>query len=43
MYVATRSEGVYVLHCFAKKSQRTSRSDLDLGARRYKDLMKGMQ
>lgn len=43
IYVATRPEGVYVLHCFAKKSQKTSRSDLDLGAKRYKDLMKGTQ
>jgi phage-related protein len=28
IYLATRPEGVYVLHCFQKKSQRTSRSDL---------------
>src|SRR6202046_2487354 len=30
IYLATRPEGVYVLHCFQKKSQRTSRSDWDL-------------
>ncbi len=43
LYVAIRMEDVYVLHCFQKKSQRTSRSDLDLGAKRYKELMRGIR
>jgi phage-related protein/predicted XRE-type DNA-binding protein len=30
IYLATRPEGVYVLHCYQKKTQRTSRSDLEL-------------
>jgi phage-related protein len=40
IYVATFAEAVYVLHCFQKKSQKTSRSDLDLAAKRYGDLVK---
>jgi len=40
-YVAVRAEAVYVLHCFRKKSQRTSQPDLELGAQRYKELMRG--
>jgi phage-related protein len=43
LYVAIHMEAVYVLHCFQKKSQRTSRSDLDLGARRFKSLMRGIR
>ena len=43
LYVAIRMEAVYVLHCFQKKSQRTSRSDLDLGAKRYKEFMRGIR
>jgi phage-related protein len=38
IYLATRPEGVYVLHCFQKKSQRTSRSDLDLAMKRFKAI-----
>jgi phage-related protein len=36
IYLATRPEGVYVLHCFQKKTQRTSRSDLELAMKRFK-------
>ena len=38
MYVATRPEGIYVLHCFQKKTQRTSRQDLDLAQTRFKSI-----
>jgi phage-related protein len=38
IYLATRPEGVYVLHCFQKKTQRTSRSDLELAAKRFKSI-----
>jgi len=38
IYLATRPEGVYVLHCFQKKSQRTNRSDLDLAMKRFKAI-----
>lgn len=37
-YVANRPEAVYVLHCFQKKTQKTSKKDIDLGRQRYKDL-----
>ena len=33
-------EAVYVLHCFQKKTSRTSQGDLDLAPRRYRDLIK---
>jgi phage-related protein len=38
IYLATRLEGVYVLHCFQKKTQRTSRSDLELATNRFKSI-----
>jgi phage-related protein len=38
IYLATRPEGVYVLHCFQKKTQRTSRSDLELAMKRCKSI-----
>jgi phage-related protein len=38
IYVATRPEGIYVLHCFQKKSQKTSQRDLDLAQKRFKSL-----
>ena len=38
IYLATGPAGVYVLHCFQKKSQRTSRSDLDLAMKRLKAI-----
>lgn len=41
IYLATRPEGVYVLHCFQKKSQRTNRSDLELATKRFKSDCKG--
>jgi len=38
--VAKLSDAVYVLHCFQKKTQKTSKVDLDLAKCRYRDLMK---
>lgn len=40
MYVAKFVDAVYVLHCFQKKTQRTSKADLDLAAQRYGDLLR---
>ena len=37
-YVATVGDTVYVLHCFQKKSQRTTKSDIDLGKQRYRQM-----
>lgn len=38
IYVATRPEGIYVLHVFQKKTQKTSRHDLDLAQKRFKAI-----
>ena len=38
IYLATRPEGVYVLHCFQKKTQQTSRPDLELAKKRFKSI-----
>lgn len=36
--VYAAKEAVYVLHCFQKKTQKTRKSDLDLAAKRYREL-----
>ena len=41
VHVANFAEAVYVLHAFAKKTQRTARRDLDLAAMRLKELKRG--
>jgi phage-related protein len=38
IYVALVADAVHVLHAFQKKSQKTSRPDLDLAARRLRAL-----
>jgi phage-related protein len=40
VYIAKFTDAVYVLHCFQKKTQQTARKDLDLAAKRFKDLLK---
>jgi len=40
IYIAKFADAIYVLHCFQKKTQKTSKTDLDLAAKRYGDLMK---
>jgi phage-related protein len=40
IYLATRPEGVYVLHCFRKKAQRTNRSDLELATKRFRSIVR---
>jgi phage-related protein len=40
VYVARFVNAVFVLHCFQKKAQKTSREDVDLASRRYKELVK---
>jgi phage-related protein len=42
MYVTKFRDAVWVLHCFQKKTQKTSQSDLDLAIRRYKQLRKDL-
>ena len=36
MYTAQFGEAIYVLHAFQKKSQKTTRADLDLAKQRYR-------
>jgi len=40
VYVAKFAEAVFVLHCFQKKSEKTSREDLALATNRFKELVK---
>jgi phage-related protein len=40
IYVAKFADTVYVLHCFRKTTQKTCKTDLDLAARRYRELTK---
>lgn len=40
LYVAKLADAVYVLHCFQKKTEKTRKTDLDLAAKRYRDLLK---
>jgi len=37
VYVARLENAVYVLHAFQKKSRKTSRDDLDLARKRYRE------
>ncbi len=39
VYVAKLSDAIYVLHCFQKKTEKTSKTDLDLAGKRYRDLI----
>lgn len=38
IYMATRPEGVYALHCFQKKTRKTSQLELDLAEKRFKAI-----
>ena len=38
--IAKFADALYVLHCFQKKTEKTSKADLDLVAKRYRDLLK---
>ena len=40
VYVAKFTDAVYVLHCFQKKTEKTSKADLDLAKKRYQELLK---
>ena len=39
LYVARLADTVDVLHCFQKKSSKTSKSDIELARKRYRKLM----
>lgn len=38
VYVAKLKKAIYVLHAFQKKGRRTSRQDIELARRRYKQI-----
>ena len=40
VYVAKFTDAIYVLHCFQKKTMKTSKTDLDLAESCYRDLLK---
>lgn len=40
IYLAKMADAVYVLHCFLKKTQQTSQTDIKLARKRFNDLMK---
>ena len=39
IYVAKFEDAIYVLHAFQKKTPKTSRADLDLARRRYREAL----
>jgi phage-related protein len=40
IYLATRPEAVYVLHCFQKKSQQTAQRDIELARKRLQNILR---
>ena len=40
VYVTKFAEAIYVLHVFAKKSQKTASTDIDLARARYRELLR---
>jgi phage-related protein len=40
VYVAKFAAGVFVLHCFQKKTQKTAKLDIELASQRYRELAK---
>lgn len=40
VYLATRPEAVYVLHCFQKKTQQTAPHDIELARKRLKNILR---
>lgn len=39
LYVAKFGESVYVLHAFEKKARKTPKTDIELAAKRYRELI----
>lgn len=40
IHVAKFADAIYVLHCFQKKTAKTSKADLDISEKRYRELLK---
>ena len=43
IYVAKLGDAIYVLHCFQKKTQKTSGHDLHTAEVRHRDLLRGIR
>lgn len=37
-YIVRRNDGIHILHAFQKKTQKTRKSDIELGKSRLRDL-----
>jgi phage-related protein len=42
-YVARFEEAIYVLHAFGKKTQKTSKKEIELGQKRYQQMIQFRQ
>lgn len=40
LYAAKFADAIYVLHCFQKKTEKASKADVELAAKRYRELLK---
>lgn len=40
IYLAKLMDAIHVLHCFQKKTQRTSEKDMSVAQKRYQELMR---
>jgi phage-related protein len=40
IFIATLEDAVYILHAFQKKTEATSKRDLDLATARFRELMR---
>jgi phage-related protein len=43
VYLATKAEAVHVYHAFQKKTQRTSKRDLEVAKARYREHMRSLK
>lgn len=41
IYTARLADAIYVLHAFQKKTMQTSKPDMEIARRRFKQLMRG--
>ena len=40
IYLTRPADAIHVLHCFKKKTQQTSKTDIELARKRFSNLMK---
>jgi phage-related protein len=43
LYVTRLGDAIYVLHCFEKRTEKTRQRDIDLAAKRYRDLVQELK